>query len=254
VTSAPASAIGAAASATDLAVDVAFTPSAVKAGEVAVVVDVLRATSTIVQALASGFSSVHCCRTLDQARARRGPGRVLAGERNCRPLPGFELGNSPVEIAMRPGRGEELVLTTTNGSPAIAAAAQAADWVLIASLLNLDATLAAVPASGRVVIVCSGTDGAPALEDVYVAGRIVERLGGALSDSARVAACVAASYPGAREALAASADAAALVRTGQADDIDWCARESVAGIVAEARPRVGDGAVVTAINHINDSQ
>jgi 2-phosphosulfolactate phosphatase len=231
--------------ATELAVDVAFTASRIPAGDVAVVVDVLRATSTIVQALAAGFGSVRCCRTLDAARSLDGPGRLLAAERDCRPPAGFALGNSPVEMASRLGGGDQLVLATTNGSPAIVSACRSVDRVLIASLLNLDATLAAIPTSGRLVIVCSGTEGAPALEDVYVAGRIIERLGGEHSDTARIAVCVAAAYGEARQALADSADAVQLIRTGQTHDIDWCARESMIDLVPEASPVGTETAVVS---------
>jgi 2-phosphosulfolactate phosphatase len=220
--------------ATGLAIDVAFTAARIPAGDVVVVVDVLRATSTIVQALAAGFGGVRCCRTLDAALSLDGPGRQLAAERDCRPPPGFALGNSPVEMASRPGAGDQLVLSTTNGSPAIVSACRSVDRVLIGSLLNLDATVGAIPSCGRLVIVCAGTDGAPALEDVYMAGRIIERLGGEHSDSARIAVRVAASYAEPRQALADSADAGQLVKTGQAHDIDWCARESTIDLVPEA--------------------
>ena len=116
------------------------------------------------------------------------------------------------------------MLSTTNGSPAIVSACRDLDRVLIGSLLNLDATVGAIPPRGRLVIVCAGTDGAPALEDVYMAGRIIERLGGEHSDSARIAVRVAASYAEPRQALPDSADAGQLVKTGQAHDIAWCAR------------------------------
>jgi 2-phosphosulfolactate phosphatase len=220
-----------------LAVDVVFTASRVPAGDLAVVIDVLRATSTIVQALAAGFGSVRCCRTLEAASSLSGTGRLLAAERECRPVPGFKLGNSPVEMAARSAGGEELVLATTNGTPAVISASRVAGRVLIGSLLNLEATIGAIPPAGHLVIVCSGTNGSPALEDAYVAGRIIERLDGELSDSARIARSVARTYPEPREALAASADAAQLVRTGQQHDIDWCARESTLDIVPVVRAR-----------------
>jgi 2-phosphosulfolactate phosphatase len=235
-------------SASGLSVDVAFTASQIPRGDTAVVVDVLRATSTIVQALAAGFGSVRCCRTLEAARDLDRPGRVLAAERDCRRPPGFKLGNSPVEIAGTSGGGDQLVLATTNGSPAVVSAAQAVDKVLIGSLLNLDATVAAIPSSGRLVVVCSGTAGAPALEDVYVAGRIIERLGAELSDSARIAVCVAGAYGDPRDALAASADARQLIATQQGCDIDWCTRESTVDLVPEAAFSVGDAAVVALPN------
>ena len=227
-------------------VDVAFTRADVAPADVAVVIDVLRATSTIAQALTAGYRRVLCCESVDAARRLRAPGRVLAGERRCVRAPGFELGNSPAALASSAPLGDELVLATTNGSPAIVAASRCADRVLIGCLLNLRALLGEIPAGGRVTIVCSGTDGRPALEDVYAAGRIVAALQGTLTDAARLAECVADQYATPREPLAGSANAAVLRSTGQARDIDWCARESVLDTIPEVRSVEGEVAVVAA--------
>jgi 2-phosphosulfolactate phosphatase len=215
------------------AVDVFFTPREIRPVEVAVVVDVLRATSTLAEALAAGYARVACCASVATARELRAPGRVLAGERACVRVPDFELGNSPVAMATSPLGGEELVLATTNGSPAVVAAARAADRVLVGCLLNLRAVLAAVPTEADVAIVCAGTNGRPALEDVYVAGRFVAALGGVPSDAARVAERAASGYGTPLEPLAASEDAAHLRATGQEQDIAWCSRESVLDIAPE---------------------
>ncbi|MGH2744379.1 MAG: 2-phosphosulfolactate phosphatase [Thermoleophilaceae bacterium] len=225
------------------AVDVCFTPQEIRPVEVAVVVDVLRATSTIVQALAVGYPRVVCCGSVATARERRAPGRVLAGESACVRVPDFELGNSPAAVATAGCRGEELVLATTNGSPAVVAASRVADRVLIGCLLNLRAVLAAIPSGAAVTIVCSGTNGRPALEDVYVAGRLVAALGGVPSDAARVAERAASGYRTPLEPLAASEDAAQLRATGQERDIAWCARESVLEVVPEVWS-IEDGACV----------
>jgi len=225
------------------AVDVCFTPREIRPVEVAVVVDVLRATSTIVQALAVGYPRVVCCRSVATARELRAPGRVLAGESACLRVPDFELGNSPVEMATVGRRGEELVLATTNGSPAVVEASRAAERVLVGCLLNLSAVLAAVPADARVAVICSGTNGRPALEDVYMAGRMVAALGGVPSDAARVAERVASGYGAPLEPLAASEDATQLRATGQERDIAWCARESVLDVVPEVWS-IDDGAAV----------
>ena len=227
------------------AVDVCFTPHEIRRVEVAVVVDVLRASSTIVQALAVGYPRVVCCESVATARELRAPGRVLAGETACVRVPDFDLGNSPAAMASAGRRGEELVLATTNGSPAVVAASRSAKRVLIASLLNLSAVLAALPTDAGVAIVCSGTNGRPALEDVYLAGRLVAALGGVPSDAARVAERVASGYRTPLEALAASEDAAQLRATGQERDIAWCAREAVVEVVPEVRFS-DDGASVVA--------
>ena len=225
------------------AVDVCFTPREIRPVEVAVVVDVLRASSTIVQALAVGYPRVVCCRSVAAARELRRPGSVLAGESACVRVPDFELGNSPAAIATAGRGGEELVLATTNGSPAVVEASRAAERVLVGCLLNLRAVLAAVPTGVRVAIVCSGTNGRPALEDVYLAGRLVAALGRVPSDAARVAERVASGYGAPLEPLAASEDATQLRATGQERDIAWCARESVLDVVPEVWS-IEDGAAV----------
>jgi len=163
----------------------------------------------------------------------RADGRVLAGERDCLQVPDFDLGNSPAALAANGRRGEELVLATTNGSPAIVAASSAARRVLVGSLLNLAAVLDAIRTETAVTIVCSGTDGRPALEDVYVAGRLVAGLDGVSSDAARVAERVGCAYGAPLGALAESEDGARLRATGQERDIAWCARESTIGVVPE---------------------
>ena len=215
------------------AVDVCFTPREIRHVDVAVVVDVLRATSTIVQAVAAGYSRVLCCRSVATARNLRDDGRVLAGERECVRVPDFELGNSPAAVATNGRHGEELVLATTNGSPAIVAASSTARRVLIGSLLNLRAVLDTIRAETAVTIVCSGTDGRPALEDVYVAGRLVAAVEGVRSDAARVAERVAGAYSAPLEPLSESEDGARLRATGQEPDIAWCARESAVEVAPE---------------------
>jgi 2-phosphosulfolactate phosphatase len=213
-------------------IDVAFTGDGVSAADVAVVIDVLRATSTATQALAAGYRRVLCVGSVEGASQLRSPGRVLAGER-VKP-PGFDQGNSPRETLDR--RGEELLLATTNGAPAIVAAAASAPTVVLACLLNLDAVVMELlrredPQAADLQIVCSGTDGAVALEDVYVAGRVIARLRGPRTDAALVAEALPRAFPTPLEALAASADAAALRAAGLTSDIADCARESKLDVV-----------------------
>jgi 2-phosphosulfolactate phosphatase len=206
-------------------IDIALTPAELRPAGTAVVIDVLRATSTATQALAAGYKRVLCVDSVERASELRAPGRVLAGERNCLMPADFDQGNSP-QAALRV-RGAELVLATTNGAPAIVAAAARAPVVLIASLLNLRAAVEQLRAAGGdVQIVCSGTDGAVALEDVYVAGRISSQLSGPRTDAALVAEAVVRGHATAVDALAASSDAARLREVGLDDDIKYCARES----------------------------
>jgi 2-phosphosulfolactate phosphatase len=208
-------------------VDVAFTGAEARRADVTIVVDALRATTTIVQALAAGYQRVLAVDSLERARELAAPGRVLAGERHCLRPPGFDLGNSPAE--MDPPRGVELVLATTNGAPAIVRAAALSRLVLVGSLRNLAAVAdAARQAAGDVLVVCAGTDGGPSLEDTYTAGRIVERLRATPTDAALIAQRVAR----APDAFAAGAGALALVEAGMRADIEFCARESVVSLVA----------------------
>jgi 2-phosphosulfolactate phosphatase len=231
---------------TAASIDVAFTPADVRATQVTVVVDVLRASSTIVAALAAGYARVLCAGDVEQARRLRGPGRELAGERECRKIEGFDHGNSPREFEGT--RTGDLVLCTTNGTPAILAAVAASDYVLVGSLSNLDAlvaAVAAVPAGANTTVVCAGTNGRFALEDAYTAGRIVGGLEGELSDAAKASMRLASAYDEPLMALADSADAAALRATGQEDDIALCARASVHATVPRVTTASAGVAVVS---------
>jgi 2-phosphosulfolactate phosphatase len=224
-------------------IDVAFTPAEAKAADVAVVVDVLRATTTATQALASGYRRVLCVDSLERALRMRAAGRRLAGEQEGKMPPGFDLGNSPADVAHDPA--EELVLATTNGAPTIVEASHRAPLVLLACLLNLDAVRSALAGMDDVQIVCSGTNGAIALEDVYVAGRLCAGLTGERTDAALAAEAVARAHPSAYDVLAASANAQSLVAAGLGGDIAFCARESVLEVVPRVeRTRPGLAIVV----------
>ncbi|HTN23062.1 MAG TPA: 2-phosphosulfolactate phosphatase [Solirubrobacteraceae bacterium] len=209
-------------------IDVAFLGAHIRPADTAVVIDVLRATSTITMALASGYERVLVAGSLDAATVLRADGRVLAGEVRCARAPGFDLGNSPEET-LEP-RGAELVLATTNGAPAIVGSAAVAGEVLAASMLNL-AAVAALIDDGDTLIVCAGTDGRVSIEDVYLAGRLSALLEGPRTDAAQVAEAVAAAYPTALAALEASGGAVGLRREGLEADIAFCAQESIVDVV-----------------------
>jgi 2-phosphosulfolactate phosphatase len=208
-------------------IDLTMTRAELRPADVVIVIDVLRATTTLTWALAAGYREVICADSIERALELRAPGRILAGERGCVAPEGFDQGNSPAQAACR--RGRELVLATTNGAPTIIAAAAQAPLVVCACLANLSAVadaLAGEADAGKsdLLLACSGTDGAPALEDLYCAGRLSALLPGPRTDAALIAEAVAHAYPEAREALAASADAQVLLRIGQGADIDLCAQ------------------------------
>ena len=225
---------------------VAFTPAEALSAPLGVVVDVLRATTTIAQALASGYRRVLCCAEVEDARAlAEAEGGVLGGERRAVRIPGFDFGNSPAEYVGAPA-AETLVLTTTNGTRLLLAAASRCETVLVGSLVNLAAVVAAARGSGadEVGVMCAGVAGEFALDDAYVAGRFAIELGEDGSDSAVAAARLMRTFEGAEQALAASRSAANLRRAGLGRDVAWCARESVLDVVPRYSGMVGPAAEV----------
>jgi 2-phosphosulfolactate phosphatase len=226
-------------------IDVTFLGMQVRPADTAVVIDVLRASSTITLALDSGYERVLVAGSIEAAEALRADGRVLAGEVRCARAPGFDLGNSPEET--RPPRAAELVLATTNGAPSIVASADVCDEVLVASMLNLDAVAAQI-GDGDVLLVCAGTDGRVSIEDVYLAGRLSAALEGPRTDAAQIAEAVAAAYPTPLAALEASAGAVGLRREGLEADIAFCAQESIVDTVPRVTETVDGVAALRAVH------
>jgi 2-phosphosulfolactate phosphatase len=227
-------------------VTVAFTPGEAVVARVGIVVDVVRASSSIAQALAAGYERVLCCREIDDALALRrelGEGAIVAGERNAVVVEGFDVGASPRAFAAAP-RARSLILSTTNGTAAILTAAARCETVLVGSLLNLQAVAAAARDAGdEIAIVCAGFEGAFALDDAYCAGRIVHELGGGEQSDAAVAAdLLARGFASALDGLAA--------RTygppGLEADIEFCARESVLDTVPRLARMLGPAAELVA--------
>lgn len=215
-------------------VHVAFTPDEGGAAPTGIVVDVIRATSTMCQALSAGYERVFCTAEVEDARALRerlGDG-VLGGERNAVRIPGFDLGNSPREY-LEPA-ASTVVLSTTNGTRAVVAAAERCERVLIASLLNLAAVVEETRRAGDdAIVVCAGVQGTLALDDAFVAGRIVELLGWERTDAAEGAARLAGTWAGPEDALRASKSGRNLLENAPEleDDIAFCARESALDVV-----------------------
>src|SRR4029450_2007708 len=169
-------------------VQVAFTPAEAAGAPVGIVVDVLRATSTIAQALASGHEQGYCT-------AGGGGAGLLGGERSAVKIEGFDVAASPRESLGEP-RERTVIFSTTNGTRAILETAARSKEVLLGSLLNLDAVAAAAREREEdVTLVCAGFQGQFALDDAYCAGRIVQLLGGEPSDSAKAAEAIARAWP-----------------------------------------------------------
>jgi 2-phosphosulfolactate phosphatase len=222
-------------------VHVALTPGQEAAAPVGIVVDVLRATSTIAQALASGYRRVLCCAEIEDARRLRGEieGSLVGGEREAVRIDGFDVGASPREF-LEP-RADTLILSTTNGTRTILRAAEQCDVVLLGSLLNLTAVAEEARDRGQdVAVFCAGFKGAFALDDAYCAGRIVTLLHAERSDAAIAAELVAASFSDAHSALLARTYGPA----GLEEDILFCSRESVLPVVPRLARVAGPAAEI----------
>lgn len=163
-------------------VDVVFTPAAVipaaLAGSTALVIDVLRASTSMVTALANGCQALVPVAEVDEARRRVAdlPGALLAGERGGDPPEGFDLGNSPLEFTRERVGGRTIVFTTSNGTRALIAARPATS-VGVASFANLSAAAGWALGQGRsIVLVCAGELGGRSVEDETCAGLLVDRM------------------------------------------------------------------------------
>lgn len=224
-------------------IEVAFTPAMVEATDdvrsrIAVVIDTLRATSTVIAAMMAGAREVVPVATAGDAVSvtqRLGTERtLLCGERGSVRIPGFHLGNSPREYTPEVVRGKTLVLTTTNGTQAMLRAQHAAR-VLCGALLNARAVAEELVAEdGDVLMICAGTHARFAIEDAITAGAIIEAtsefapITPRLSDAARVSLSL---YDAARHdligALRDGDHGSSLAALGMDDDIDYCARLDV---------------------------
>jgi len=242
-------------------------PAGATAGGVAVVIDVLRASTTMITALASGAAAVWPVADVDEARAlarRLGPRAILGGERGGVMIEGFALGNSPTEYVRDRIGGHDVVLTTTNGTAALAACAAAAE-TLVGAIVNRRAVAAAVRTLGaarglhHAHLVCAGTDGSVTAEDVLAAGAILDAVAadpGAAADTLDAAAerAIAAfrQLVAAAPALTPETTAAALVaafRTspgganlvdlGMASDLPVCARLDAVPVVPRLERTTG---------------
>jgi 2-phosphosulfolactate phosphatase len=148
-------------------------------GGSAVVIDVLRSTTTIVHALAAGALEVIPCAEVEEARAVAcqfpSDRVVLGGERGGLPVKGFDLGNSPEDYTADRLRGKTLVITTTNGTRAMAHA-QSASQIFLGAFVNVSALCEQLQRRQAIHVLCSGTDGQSSDDDILLAGLLVDRL------------------------------------------------------------------------------
>ena len=221
---------------------VAFTPADASPAPLGIVVDVMRATSTITQALASGYRRVLCCAEIDDAlalRAELGDDAITGGERDAQRVDGFDAGASPREF-LEP-QAETLVLSTTNGTRSIVAAAESCDEVVLGALLNLDAVAAHAKAKWvDFTVFCAGYKSAFAIDDAYCAGRILRAAGGDPTDAAEAARVIADRFPHAIDGI----NARTYGPPGLEEDIAFAAQVSVLDVVPRFSRMVGPAAEV----------
>ena len=223
--------------------DVAFTPAEARTagagGRTVVVIDVLRATSTIIHALVNGARSVIPIAGVEEAaRKAEQLGRdavLLCGERDAEPIRGFHLGNSPLEFTGERVAGQTLLMTTTNGTAALLAAA-GADAIYVAALLNVSAVAQRIlTEKADTLLLCAGREGAFAAEDAACAGRIARLVRRALprlqGNDAMRAATTLASRAVTPTMLAATAAGRRLRDIGRRDDLAFCAQEDLHNVV-----------------------
>jgi 2-phosphosulfolactate phosphatase len=214
-------------------------------GATAVVIDVLRATSSMVALLSAGARGIYPAASTEEAlRLVQSLGRddtLLCGERKGVRIEGYDLGNSPGEFTRDLVADKRVIMDTTNGTPALLAVAEA-ERVFAACFANLAAVAATVQDHDDVIIVCAGRDAGFALEDAVCAGALVSALGGparhALDDGARAAYVLASRWRVDAEFLAGTAAGQALSELGLDADVRWCAQRDGIDLVPEMRDRV----------------
>jgi len=200
-----------------------------------VVVDVLRATSSMTTALWNGCTGIYPVIEPSEAFSLADGAEVLAcGERNGVRIPGYHLGNSPAEFRMESVGGKRLVMCTTNGTRAVRAAA-AYRRIFIGCFLNAPAVASLLAGEGDdVTILCAGREGDFSMEDTLCAGMILSELEGEMSDAAVASVSIFEQYQDRiAEVLLESEHGRFLQRIGFAADIDYCARAAVTDIVPE---------------------
>lgn len=219
-------------------------PATAFEGDAVVIVDVLRASTTITHALGAGAACVQLCRSPEEAlEAARGlpvQSRVVGGERGGLPPPGFDLGNSPATYDAARVGARTVFFTTTNGTAA-ALHASAAARRCFGCFANISATARWALAGTRPThILCAGTDGRLSLDDVIFAGAMIERLLGAglrAADADAAALCLSpwrdAERAGLHQALGATRGGRGLEALGLGADIELASRIDTHRVVGE---------------------
>lgn len=233
-------------------IDTFFAPGevdpALLGGRPAVVIDIVRATSVMVEALANGARAIYpTVATEDAVRLAHSLGRedtLLCGERKGLRVDGFDLGNSPREFLPEVVRGKRLVMSTTNGTRAFLAAA-GATRVYAASLLNLSAVARQVADEEGVAVVCAGRENRFAIDDAVCAGLLLDAVlelregrESRLDDASRAALALARGVTPDAEFFRGTAAGWALVEIGLEEDLPFVALRDRHALVPEMHDRM----------------
>ena len=193
----------------------------------AVVIDTLRMTTVAATAMENGCRALRAVSTVDEANdLARATGALRGGERGAVKIPGFELSNSPLEYTREAIGGRDLVLTTTNGTKAIASAA-GAPRLYLACLRNVGTVTQLLRGEEEATIVLAGTGGYFSLEDALTAGAILDRLGAGEADDMALAArtLYRQNRTAIRELLSSCVHYRRLLSLGYGADLDFCLKE-----------------------------
>ncbi len=210
-------------------------PYPIETDGLVILVDILRATSTIVAALAEEASLVKPVASVDEALLYKDKDYLIAGERGGLPPEGFDLGNSPRE-AYKMARSK-VVLTTTNGTKALNFVKKS-KAICAGSFLNLKAVANFAQRFDNVVILCAGTEGELSLEDFLFAGKLALKLESYSSDND--AAIIARKYSSTVDDISqeifSSHHARRLIKLGLEEDVKFCAQEDIYDLVPILTP------------------
>jgi 2-phosphosulfolactate phosphatase len=236
-------------------IDVVFVPSGLSPVEVhgrtVFVVDILRATTAMCAAMSHGAKAMIPVGSTEEAlRLAETIGKtgvLLAGESKCLRIPGFHLGNSPLEMSEAAVRGKTIIVTTSNGTAALLAC-QGAAYVYPTAAANLslaaERVREAIGSGQQVLVVCAGRGGAFALDDAYCAGRLVaaaledRRSRRGLNDAAIAALDLVRRYGDDwKRPLARSRGGRELIRLGFLADVEDAARLDAYPVLAQFHER-----------------
>ncbi len=209
-----------------------------------VVIDVLRATTTVVEALANGARGIYPTTSTEEAvRLAQSLGRddtLLCGERKGGKVEGFDLGNSPREFSREAVEGKRLVMSTTNGTRALDVSRDAAR-MLACAFTNLSAVARAAAEAQELAVICAGRAGHFSLDDALCAGHLIARILAErdseveLNDGSRAAKALAGTRKPTKRFLQETEGGRALIQIGFGDDLDICADVDRHDLVAEMR-------------------